>query len=76
MSQDALSKAILDSAFRVHSALGPGLFEHVYEVILAYELCRTKHHRGAEVGRSTAADSLEAAFYPAKTKGLSPWSID
>ena len=29
---------ILDSAFRVHSALGPGLFEHVYEVLLAHEL--------------------------------------
>jgi len=42
MSQDALSKVILDSAFRVHSALGPGLFEHVYEVILAYEL-RKQH---------------------------------
>jgi GxxExxY protein len=29
---------ILDSAFRVHSALGPGPFELVYEVILAHEL--------------------------------------
>jgi GxxExxY protein len=29
---------ILDSAFRVHSAVGPGLYEHVYEVILAHEL--------------------------------------
>jgi PD-(D/E)XK nuclease superfamily protein len=35
---DALSKVILDSAFRVHSALGPGLLEHVCEVILAHEL--------------------------------------
>jgi len=33
-----LSKVILDSAFRVHSAVGPGLYEHVYEVILAHEL--------------------------------------
>jgi hypothetical protein len=29
MSQNALSKVILDSAFRIHSALGPGLLEHV-----------------------------------------------
>jgi hypothetical protein len=42
MTHDALSKVILDSAFRIHSALGPGLFEHVYEVILAYEL-RKQH---------------------------------
>jgi len=38
MSQNTLSRLILDSAFRVHSALGPGLFEHVYEVILAFVL--------------------------------------
>src|ERR1700751_2323200 len=42
MTENALSKVILDSAFRVHSALGPGLFENVYEVILAHEL-RTQH---------------------------------
>ena len=47
MTHDVLSKVILDSAFRIHSALGPGLFEHVYEVILAYEL--KKQH--LEVGR-------------------------
>ena len=38
MSENALSKLILDSAFRIHSALGPCLLEHVYEVIPAYEL--------------------------------------
>ena len=38
MDLDFLSKVILDSAFRVHSTVGPGLYEHVYEVILAYEL--------------------------------------
>jgi GxxExxY protein len=42
MTENALSKVILDSAFRVHSTLGPGLFENVYEVILAHEL-RTQH---------------------------------
>lgn len=33
-----LSKVILDAAFRVHSALGPGLLEGAYEACLAYEL--------------------------------------
>src|SRR5215471_13965963 len=42
MTHDALSKVILDSAFRIHSVLGPGLFENVYEVIMAYEL-RKQH---------------------------------
>jgi GxxExxY protein len=35
-----LSGIIVDCAFRVHSTLGPGLLEHVYEECLAYELSR------------------------------------
>ena len=33
-----IAKAIIVSAFRVHSSLGPGLLESVYETCLAYEL--------------------------------------
>ena len=36
--ENELSKLILDAAFRVHSALGPGLLESAYEACLAYEL--------------------------------------
>jgi len=36
--ENALSKMILDAAFRVHSAVGPGLLEKAYETCLAYEL--------------------------------------
>jgi GxxExxY protein len=32
------AKAILDAAFTVHSNLGPGLLENVYETCLAHEL--------------------------------------
>jgi len=35
---DILAKRILDAAFKVHSALGPGLLESVYEACLAYEI--------------------------------------
>ena len=38
MTLNEISKAIVDCAFRVHTNLGPGLLEHVYEVTLAHEL--------------------------------------
>lgn len=36
--QEAVGKAILTSAMKVHSAPGPGLLESAYEVCLAHEL--------------------------------------
>lgn len=35
-----ITGVIVDSAFRIHSTLGPGLMEHVYETILARDLAR------------------------------------
>jgi GxxExxY protein len=35
---DALAKQIVDATFAVHSTLGPGLLESVYESCLEYEL--------------------------------------
>jgi GxxExxY protein len=35
---DQLARACVDSALKVHSALGPGLLEQVYERCLVYEL--------------------------------------
>jgi GxxExxY protein len=33
-----LAKDVVDSAYKVHTTLGPGLLESVYETCLAYEL--------------------------------------
>ncbi len=44
---DAVARAIVDSAFRVHSKLGPGLLESVYETCLVHELQK----RGLKVQR-------------------------
>ncbi len=38
MNEEQIFKKILDCAFTVHSALGPGLLESVYEECLYYEL--------------------------------------
>ena len=35
---ERVGKAVLDAAYRVHSTLGPGLLESVYETCLAYEI--------------------------------------
>jgi GxxExxY protein len=32
------AKIVLDAAFKVHTSLGPGLFESVYETCLAHEI--------------------------------------
>ena len=35
---DETERLIVDGAFKVHSSLGPGLIESVYEACLGYEL--------------------------------------
>ena len=38
MDENEIAKIIVDTAFKMHKELGPGLFESVYESILEYEL--------------------------------------
>jgi GxxExxY protein len=38
MSENEIAKIIVDAAFKIHTTLGPGLLESVYEAVLAYEL--------------------------------------
>jgi GxxExxY protein len=47
MEQEELTGYILGAALQVHSTLGPGLLESVYEVCLAHEL----NKRGFKVKR-------------------------
>lgn len=47
MSENEISKLILDAAIAVHRELGPGLLESVYETVLTYEL----QQRGLRVNR-------------------------
>lgn len=41
MTENELSKIVLDVAFDMHKTLGPGLFESVYESVMEYELVNT-----------------------------------
>ena len=38
MNENEISRIVVDSAFRVHNTLGPGLLETVYRAALAFEL--------------------------------------
>jgi GxxExxY protein len=40
LNEEQVGKVILDSAFKVHTTLGPGLLESVYEAALAIELTK------------------------------------
>lgn len=40
MDIEQVGKIVLDCAYKVHSALGPGLLEGVYEACLAHELSK------------------------------------
>ena len=49
-SVEVIATDVVDSAFKVHSALGPGLLESVYEACLAHEL----HLRGIAFERQVS----------------------
>jgi GxxExxY protein len=40
MTENELTKIAINIAFDIHSKLGPGLFESVYETIMEYELTK------------------------------------
>ena len=40
MTENELSKIIVNTAYQIHTKLGPGLLESVYEKIMFYELTR------------------------------------
>jgi GxxExxY protein len=50
MTENEIATQIVDAAYKVHTTLGPGLFEIVYEVSLSHELTK----RGLSVVRQQA----------------------
>ena len=56
---DQVSKQVLDAAMKVHSALGPGLFEEVYKVCLKYQLQKEKLKVFSEVGLPVTYDGVQ-----------------
>jgi GxxExxY protein len=64
VTENEIAKHIVDAAYKIHTTLGPGLFESVYETVMAQELAS----RGIHLTRQQALPvvweniHLEAGF--------------
>jgi len=47
LTENEIAKEVVDAAFKVHTTLGPGLLESVYEAVLAFEIRK----RGLDIQR-------------------------
>jgi GxxExxY protein len=56
---EKVGKAVLDAAFKVHTALGPGLLESVYETTTAYEIRKTGLEVVTQVSQPIVYDNQE-----------------
>jgi GxxExxY protein len=56
--EDVLAKRVLDEAFRLHTELGPGLLESVYEQVLAARLRKDGLRVEAQKSISIVVDDL------------------
>lgn len=64
LNEEQIGKTILDSAFKVHTVLGPGLLESVYEAALAIELSKhgLKVERQKPIPVTYEGHTLDVAF--------------
>ena len=56
---EKVGKAVLDAAFKVHTALGPGLLESVYETTTAYEIRKNGLIVATQVSQPIVYDNQE-----------------
>lgn len=58
---EKVAKEVVDSAFRVHTALGPGLLESVYEQCMCHELSKRKVPFQRELALPIVYDNIRLA---------------
>ena len=56
--ENDISGDIIDAAYKVHTRLGPGLLESVYEAVLAHEIAARKHNVERQVPIAIRYDDL------------------
>jgi GxxExxY protein len=58
MTENELARIIVDAAYRIHTKLGPGLLESVYEIVLEYELSQLGLKVNKQVPVSVQYDAI------------------
>ena len=56
--EESIGKAIVNAAYKVHKALGPGLLEKIYEACLAHELIKSGYEIKRQVNVPIYYDGL------------------
>ena len=56
---EKIGKAVLDAAFKVHTTLGPGLLESVYETTMTYEVRKNGLNVATQVSMPILYDGQE-----------------
>jgi len=59
MDDDATARIVVDSAVKVHSALGPGLLESAYEACLIHELGKRNVRARSQVPMSIRYEDVD-----------------
>jgi GxxExxY protein len=64
VTENEIAKHIVDAAFKIHTSLGPGLLESVYEAVMAQELARHGLHTERQQALPVVWENvhLEAGF--------------
>ena len=64
VTENEIAKQIVDAAFKIHTSLGPGLLESVYEAVMAQELTRRGLHSEEQQALPVVWENihLEAGF--------------
>ena len=61
LREELIGKAIVTAAFKIHTSLGPGLLEKIYEVCLAHELRMAGHDVQRQLDIPIVYDGIEFA---------------
>lgn len=59
MTENEIATVIVDCCFKIHTTLGPGLLESVYEEILCYELNNRKLSFARQKGIAVVYESVK-----------------